>query len=167
MNRDSIINNEDVEVYELIVKQASALLTDGNPVITNLSNLTALLKQSFPKISWVGFYFAEKKKLFLGVFQGKVACETIDFGKGVCGTVAEKMETIIVEDVHSFPGHIACDSDSNSEIVVPIILENKVFAVLDLDSYHYSAFNEKDKFYLEKIVEILKKNVTLQKFNLT
>ncbi len=166
MNQDSK-TNEPTEKYREVISQAVYLLSDGNPVLTNLSNLTALLKRSFSKISWVGFYIADGEKLYLGPFQGDVACEVIDFGSGVCGVSAKKEETVIVENVDEFSGHIACDANTNSEIVVPVVVNGKVFAVLDLDSYDYSAFNETDKYYLEKIVEILKKNVTLEKFNLT
>ncbi len=158
---------DPTEKYKEVLSQAVYLLSDGNPVLTNLSNLAALLKRSFSKISWVGFYIAKGEKLFLGPFQGDVACETIDFGSGVCGVSAKKEETVVVENVHEFSGHIACDANTNSEIVVPIVVNGKVFAVLDLDSYDYAAFRETDKYYLEKIVEILKKNVTLEKFNLT
>ncbi len=166
MNGDTL-KLSDKKKYEEVLSQAKYLLTDENPAITNFANFTALLKRSFSKISWAGFYFAKNEKLFLGPFQGEIACEIINFGSGVCGTSAEKKETIVVENVHEFDGHIACDANSNSEIVVPVIVKGEIFAVLDLDSYEYSAFNETDRFYLEKLINILKKNVTLEKFNLT
>ena len=113
------------------------------------------LKQTFDKISWAGFYLFDGKKLYLGPFQGKLACTTIELGKGVCGTSAEKRETLIVPDVNKFPGHIFCDADSKSEIVIPIIKDSSLFGVLDLDSSSYNSFNEIDKKYLEEIVEYL------------
>ncbi len=162
----NIIGNEN-EIYKTMLKQVEALLSDDNPVITNLSNLAAFIKQSLNKVSWAGFYLASDQVLYLGPFQGEVACEIINFGDGVCGTAASTNKTIVVDNVHQFEGHIACDAKTNSEIVVPIILEEKVFGVLDLDSYGLSAFSERDKFYLEKIIELLKKIITLHKFNLT
>lgn len=143
------------KIYESILPQIDSLLNADEPLISNLSNVTAALKEAFEKISWVGFYFYNDNKLFLGPFQGKVACTTINVGEGVCGTSAEKRQTIIVEDVDKFPGHIACDSGSKSEIVVPLIVNGKVIGVLDLDSYQYSAFNETDKQYLEELCKLI------------
>ena len=144
------------EKYKLLIKQLKELLNRNDHELSNLSNLTSALKQTFSKISWVGFYLYDKEKLFLGPFQGKVACTTIEIGKGVCGTAAAKKETIIVPDVDKFSGHIACDSDSKSEIVLPIINKNgKLFGVLDLDSSEYNSFNETDKIYLEDICKFL------------
>ncbi len=117
--------------------------------------MTAALKEAFQKISWVGFYFQKDAKLFLGPFQGKTACTVISLGSGVCGTSAKNKETIIVEDVNNFVGHIACDSGSRSEIVIPIIQNDKVVGVLDLDSYNLSAFNQNDQNYLEQIAALL------------
>ncbi|MFN3693564.1 MAG: GAF domain-containing protein, partial [Ignavibacterium sp.] len=105
------------EQYELLIKQLKSLLSKEERLITNLANLAAALKQTFDKISWVGFYLFDGEILYLGPFQGKIACTTIKIGKGVCGTAAEKGETIIVPDVNKFPGHIFCDPDSKSEIV--------------------------------------------------
>ncbi|MBM4172371.1 MAG: GAF domain-containing protein [Ignavibacteria bacterium] len=145
----------DEEIYKQILPQIESLINPDEPLVSNLSNVTALLKDAFGKISWVGFYLFNRDKLFLGPFQGKVACSVIDLCRGVCGTSASKKETIIVDDVHKFQGHIACDSGSNSEIVIPIIKGNDILGVLDLDSYNYSAFNEVDKFYLERICKLL------------
>jgi GAF domain-containing protein len=145
----------DEEIYKQLLLQIENLINPDEPLISNLSNITALLKEAFEKISWVGFYFLKENKLFLGPFQGKVACSVITLGNGVCGSSASKKETIIVNDVHKFPGHIACDSGSNSEIVVPILKGNDIYGVLDLDSYNFSAFNEVDKFYLESICSSL------------
>ena len=143
------------EQYLLLIKQVKSLLTKDDNFLSNLSNLTALLKQTFEKISWVGFYLFDGKKLYLGPFQGKIACTQIEIGKGVCGTAAAKLKTIIVENVDMFPGHIVCDSDSKSEIVVPVFRNNQLYGVLDLDSTELSAFNETDKKYLEIICEFL------------
>ncbi len=150
------------EVYSLLFKQIDGLLNPEDPIITNLSNIGAALKQTFGKISWVGFYITKDNLLYLGPFQGKVACTKIQFGKGVCGTSAATKQTIIVPNVHEFPGHIACDVESNSEIVVPIIFENEVYAVLDLDSTEFSAFNEIDKLWLEKICNLISEKLKLK-----
>ncbi len=144
-------NLSDEEIYKSLTGQIHALINPDEPIISNLSNLTAALKDAFDKISWVGFYLNKENKLYLGPFQGKVACTIIDFGKGVCGTALQKRETIIVEDVDKFPGHIACDGGSRSEIVVPLKSGEKISGVLDLDSYNLAAFNETDKKYLEII----------------
>jgi len=143
------------EQYLLLIKQVKSLLNKDDNFLSNLSNLTAILKQTFEKISWVGFYLFDGKKLYLGPFQGKIACTQIEIGKGVCGTAAAKSKTIIVENVDMFPGHIVCDSDSKSEIVVPVISNNQLYGVLDVDSTELSAFNETDKKYLEIICEYL------------
>ncbi len=143
------------EQYQNVISQSESLLDKNDELITNLSNLSALLKQSFDKISWVGFYIFDNKKLYLGPFQGKVACTQIEVGKGVCGTAALKRETIIVPDVDKFPGHIACDADSKSEIVVPIIINDKLFGVLDIDSYLHHSFTQTDKLYLEELCKFL------------
>ena len=154
------------EKYRLLVKQIKNLLRKEDNLITNLSNFTAALKQTFPKISWVGFYLHDGTKLYLGPFQGKVACTEIKIGSGVCGTAAQKKETIIVPDVDKFPGHIACDVESRSEIVVPILKDEnlpadmqRLFGVLDLDSTDYNSFNETDKKYLEELVSFLSKEI--------
>lgn len=149
------ITLSEEEKYIQLQKEISSLLDPNDNLISNLSNFTALLKSSFDKVSWVGFYLFDVDSLYRGPFQGKVACTKIELGKGVCGTAALKRETIIVDDVNKFEGHIACDSGSNSEIVIPIFDEQKFYGVLDLDSYQLSAFNEKDKFYLEDFVKFL------------
>ena len=150
------------EKYKLLIKQLSGLLNSKDPLISNLSNLTAALKQTFDKISWVGFYIFEERKLYLGPFQGKVACTSIVTGTGVCGTAAVNKESIIASDVDKFPGHIVCDADSKSEIVVPIInKDGSLYGVLDLDSTEYGAFNEIDKKYLEEISVFLTDNIII------
>jgi len=147
------------EKYIELGSQVKSLISRNDNLISSLANLTAALKQTFEKISWVGFYILEGNYLYLGPFQGKVACTKIEIGKGVCGTAAQKMETVIVPDVNKFPGHIACDADSKSEIVVPIIRNKKVYGVLDLDSNSYNAFDEIDKKYLEELTNFLSKDI--------
>lgn len=147
------------EQYDLLIKQLKSLLSKDERLITNLANLTAAIKQTFDKVSWVGFYLFDGEILYLGPFQGKVACTTIKLGKGVCGTAAEKGQTIIVPDVNKFPGHIFCDPDSKSEIVVPMFKNNKLIGVLDLDSASYNSFDETDKKYLEEIVKFLTEEI--------
>lgn len=148
------------EKYENFILQIKSLLSPSDNLITNLANCTAALKQAFEKISWAGFYLFDGKELYLGPFQGKVACNTIQIGKGVCGTAAQQRETIIVPDVNKFPGHIFCDGDSKSEIVTPIFKkDNSFFGVLDLDSYECNSFNETDKKYLEEIGKFLREEI--------
>ena len=161
MSESLVINNDASidEQYQLLVKQVKSLLRKEDNLITNLSNFTAALKQTFNKISWVGFYLYDGNKLYLGPFQGKVACTEIQIGSGVCGTSAKKNETVIVPDVDKFPGHIACDVESRSEIVVPIFKQEKLFGVLDLDSTDYNSFNKTDKKYLEELVSFLSKEI--------
>ncbi|MDZ7624533.1 MAG: GAF domain-containing protein [Ignavibacteriaceae bacterium] len=143
------------EKYRLLNSQLKSLLTKEDNLISNLSNFTAAIKDTFEKVSWVGFYLFDGQKLYLGPFQGKVACTNIEIGKGVCGTSAAKRETIIVPDVDKFPGHIACDSNSKSEIVVPLFHNNQLLGVLDLDSHDYNSFSKTDKEYLEEICKFL------------
>lgn len=143
------------ERYRLLVSQIKSLLMKEDNLISNLSNFTAIIKDTFDKISWVGFYLFNGEKLYLGPFQGKVACTNIEIGKGVCGTAARKRETIIVADVNKFPGHIACDSSSKSEIVIPLIQTGKLLGVLDIDSYELNSFGIIDKNYLEEICKFL------------
>ena len=161
MSESLIINNDASvdEQYQLLVKQVKSLLRKKDNLITNLSNFTAALKQTFTNISWVGFYLFDGTKLYLGPFQGKVACTEIKIGSGVCGSSAQRKETIIVPDVDKFPGHIACDFESRSEIVVPIIKNGNLFGVLDLDSTDYNSFNNTDKKYLEELVNFLSKEI--------
>lgn len=143
--------------YELVNAQLQALVEDNKYTISNLSNASALIYDSLDRLNWAGFYLMEDGKLILGPFQGKVACMEISVGKGVCGTAVAKDETQLVADVHKFPGHIACDSASNSEIVVPIHKDGKIYGVLDIDSPYLNRFSEHDKAGLEKFVSILEK----------
>ncbi|MED0996750.1 GAF domain-containing protein [Bacillus mobilis] len=147
------------EQYETVIKQLDALLTGEANVVTNLSNASALLNQFLDRVNWVGFYVTEGNQLVLGPFQGMPACVRIPFGRGVCGVAAETKTTQLVADVHQFPGHIACDSASNSEIVVPIVKEETVIGVLDIDSPEKNRFDEVDQRYLEKFVETLLKHI--------
>ena len=139
--------------------QLENLIAPDNYEVTSLSNMSALIFYNLPDVSWAGFYLVRDGKLILGPFQGKIACTEIKFGKGVCGTTAEKKETIIVKNVHEFPGHIACDSESNSEIVVPIFKNGELYGVLDLDSKKLERFDEKDKDLLESLVKVLEKKL--------
>ncbi len=159
-------NIPEKEVFENLLRDIESVLEENTPLLSNLSNFIALIKDAFPKISWIGYYFAKDDILHLCPFQGKVACTKIKLGNGVCGTSAEKRKTIIVEDVHKFPGHIACDSGSNSEIVVPIIQDSRLIGVLDLDSYRFNAFSEIDKIYLEKLIKLLTDKVNFQSLNI-
>ncbi|MCI8385442.1 MAG: GAF domain-containing protein [Acutalibacter sp.] len=130
--------------YSFLLKQARALTEGVRHPVPNLANLSALLWQSLPDINWAGFYFTAKGELLLGPFQGKPACVRIPWGKGVCGTAAQRAETLLVPDVHLFPGHIACDSASRSEVVAPILTAGQVVGVLDIDSPLPSRFTEED-----------------------
>ncbi len=161
MSETLVINNElsIEEKYRLLSKQLKALLNKEENILSNLSNFTAALKQTFDRISWVGFYLYDGKKLYLGPFQGKVACTVIELGKGVCGTAAETRETLIVEDVDLFPGHIACDPESRSEIVIPILKGNELYGVLDLDSRNTGSFNKLDQKYLEEYCSFLSSEI--------
>ncbi|MCG7311561.1 GAF domain-containing protein [Priestia flexa] len=141
--------------YELVLKQLRALIDRENNLIANLSNASALLNQFLEDVNWVGFYLTEGNQLVLGPFQGLPACVRIPFGRGVCGTAAETQQTQLVADVHQFPGHIACDAASQSEIVVPIVKDDKLIGVLDIDSPIKNRFDELDQAYLEKFVEAL------------
>ena len=133
-------------------------LVDGVPhPIANLANASALLWQELEDLNWAGFYLSEGDRLVLGPFQGKPACIEIPYGKGVCGTAAEKGEAVVVEDVHQFPGHIACDEASRSEIVIPMTRNGVVFAVLDLDSPTVGRFTQADRAGLEVFVRVLEK----------
>lgn len=143
--------------YTLINAQLEAITEGERDTIANLSNASAVLNMNLPDINWVGFYLVRDNQLVLGPFQGKVACLRIDFGKGVCGTAAATDTTQLVMDVHEFPGHIACDSASNSEIVIPLHHEGKLVGVLDIDSPLKERFTETDKNGLEECAAIIEK----------
>ncbi|MFE0502835.1 GAF domain-containing protein [Peribacillus butanolivorans] len=145
--------------YELVQKQLFALIEDEPNQIANLSNAAALLNQFLVEINWVGFYLLEEDQLVLGPFQGLPACVRIPMGKGVCGTSAATKKTLRVDDVHQFPGHIACDAASRSEIVIPLMKEGKLIGVLDIDSPITNRFDEVDQQGLEKFADILTKRL--------
>lgn len=141
--------------YKLLAEQLRALAEDEPNFIPVLSNASALINDNMTDLNWAGFYLMDNGSLLLGPFQGKVACIRIALGKGVCGTAAKLDETQLVPNVHEFPGHIACDSASNSEIVVPIHKDGKVIGVLDIDSPSLNRFTEEDKAGLEAFVKVL------------
>ena len=145
--------------YDLMVMQAEGLAEDNRWDITLYANLSALIYESMDRLNWAGFYLMREGELQLGPFQGKTACTRIQVGKGVCGTSVEKNTILRVEDVHLFPGHIACDSASESEIVLPIHKNGEVIGVLDIDSPVKNRFSEEDEKYLAKIVEIIEKTI--------
>lgn len=142
------------ELYRHINSQLQHLLEGERDLIANASNAAALLYHTLPEVNWAGFYFLKHDELVLGPFQGKPACVRIALGRGVCGTCAQKKETIVVKDVHAFPGHIACDSASNSEIVVPIVKFNRLIGVLDIDSPVPERFGPEDQRGLEEFISI-------------
>ncbi len=145
--------------YPLIKKQIESIIHDVPYLGACLSNVTAILYHAMNDVSWVGFYLIKDKLLVLETFQGQPACSIIPLDKGVCGKAASERKTIIVDDVHQFNGHIACDSESKSEMVIPLIKKDKVLGVLDIDSYSYHRFNENDQKNLEDIVSILLKEL--------
>ena len=143
--------------YKLLLKQAGSLLQGEHDLIANMSNISALLFNGLPEVSYAGFYRFQEQELILGPFQGPVACMHIQLGKGVCGKAAETGQIQIVPNVHEFSGHIACDANTNSEIVVPIIHNKKLLAVLDLDSNSFNRFDQIDAEYLQKIADLVSK----------
>ncbi|MBQ2518104.1 MAG: GAF domain-containing protein [Clostridia bacterium] len=147
--------------YEVLNEQLAAL-TEGVPHrVANLANASALLFESLEDINWAGFYFAEGDRLVLGPFQGRPACIEIPMGQGVCGTAAAEDRPLVVENVHEFEGHIACDSASNSEIVVPLHRDGRVVGVLDIDSPVFSRFTQEDRAGLVAFAGILERNIKL------
>ena len=146
---------DKLERYQLLLKQAQSLLEDEHDLIANMSNISALLFNNLPDVSYAGFYRYQNNELILGPFQGPVACMHIAIGKGVCGTAAKTRETQIVPDVHEFVGHIACDAATNSEIVIPIMKNEVLIAVLDLDSKVFARFDDIDSEYLTKIANCI------------
>jgi GAF domain-containing protein len=136
-------------------QQLAGLLAGERDGLANCANMSALIYETLPALNWAGFYFARGEELVLGPFQGKVACVRIALGKGVCGTAAARRETLVVADVHEFPGHIACDAASRSEVVVPLLKAGRVLGVLDLDSPEPGRFDGEDAEGLASLVEIL------------
>ena len=147
------------ETYRQL-QQAAAALTDGEPdPVANMANVAALLGDFLPDLNWAGFYRVVGGELVLGPFVGRPACIRIPFGKGVCGTAAADGETQLVEDVHAFPGHIACDSETNSELVVPVVRNGAVIAVIDLDSPSLARFDQEDREGIEGLAEIISERI--------
>jgi L-methionine (R)-S-oxide reductase len=142
-------------LYVQLAQELSGLIAGETDFVANLANAAALIYHSLPDLNWAGFYLLKEGELVVGPFQGKPACVRIAMGKGVCGTAALKRTTVIVRDVHEFPGHIACDSASNSEIVVPLLRGEDLVGVLDLDSPKLARFDEQDRVGLEKLARIL------------
>ena len=150
----NLVGESKEEKYTSLLPQIKALIGDESDSIANLANVSAVLKEAF-NFFWVGFYLVKTEELVLGPFQGPIACTRIKLGKGVCGTAWETKKTLIVDDVDSFPGHIACSSLSKSEIVVPLIKNNTVIGVLDVDSEDFATFDNVDKQYLTELCEWL------------
>lgn len=146
------------QIYENLIPQIASLLQMETDAVANMANTSAALFNSLPDLNWAGFYILREEELVLGPFQGKPACVRIKMGRGVCGAAAQTQQTQIVKDVHKFPGHIACDSDSKSEIVIPIFKNKQVWGVLDIDSPVENRFDETDQRYLEKVVREFEKH---------
>lgn len=140
--------------YTELTQALTGLLTGERNRIANAANTTALLFDALPAVNWVGFYFAQGRELIVGPFQGRPACVRIAFGSGVCGRAAADRQTVLVPDVHAFPGHIACDALSRSEIVLPLIRDGRLIGVLDVDSPELARFDQADRLGLERVAEI-------------
>jgi GAF domain-containing protein len=151
---EQLPNTSKAEIYSHLAAQLRSLLQDERDFIANAANFSALLYHSLPDVNWVGFYFLKNNELVLGPFQGQPACVRIAIGKGVCGTAAELRQTLVVPNVHEFPGHIACDSASNSEVVVPLINNGELIGVVDLDSPRSRRFDEDDAAGINKLAQI-------------
>jgi L-methionine (R)-S-oxide reductase len=149
------VDRSTPDLYRELQEQLTALFAGERNGLANAANMAALLYQALPNLNWVGFYFLQEGELVLGPFQGKIACVRIAVGRGVCGTAAERRVTVIVPDVHEFPGHIACDAVSQSEIVVPLVQEGRLLGVLDLDSPQLARFDEEDSAGLNAAVSLL------------
>lgn len=148
-------------VYQSLLQAVRALLQMEQDPIANAANTSALLFNTLSGLNWAGFYILRGDTLVLGPFQGKPACVRIPLGKGVCGTAAQKQQTLVVKDVHAFPGHIACDAASNSEIVIPIIKNGKLWGVLDIDSPLLARFDETDRQFLEQLAQLFARSSAL------
>lgn len=145
---------DKVKQYQGLIPQIQSIVTDESDVIANLANICAALKQQFNWL-WIGFYLVKENELVLGPFQGPIACTRIAKGRGVCGTAWQLQQVMIVPDVEQFPGHIACSSDSKSEIVLPIMKQGNCIAVLDIDSHMLDSFNDIDAKYLKQVISIV------------
>jgi L-methionine (R)-S-oxide reductase len=149
------------ELYANLLSQLSSMIAEERDLIANAANFSSLIYHLIPDLNWAGFYFYKEDELVLGPFQGQPACVRIPVGKGVCGAAAQRRETIIVPNVHDFPGHIACDSASNSEIVTPIVKDGNLIGVLDLDSPSLGRFDEDDARGLNELVRVFVESITL------
>ena len=148
------MSNGKPRLYQELARQLAALIEGESDLVANSANMAALIYHGLPELNWAGFYFARQGELVLGPFQGKPACVRIPWGNGGCGTAAARGAAIIVPDVHEFPGHIACDPDSRSELVVPLIANNRVLGVLDIDSPVPGRFDEEDRAGCERLIAI-------------
>jgi len=155
---DKICTEDRSQFYRMLTEQLEGLLVGEADWIANLANAAGLLYYQLEDVNWVGFYLHRDGELVLGPFQGKPACTRIAFGDGVCGTAAERGESLVVQDVHEFPGHIACDEASRSEVVVPMLFDGKVLGVLDVDSPVLARFDGEDERALRRMVEIIIEN---------
>lgn len=150
---------EKVEFYQSLNEQVAAIISSENDFIANMANVSAILFDALDYVNWAGFYRLVDNELVLGPFQGKVACIRIPVGRGVCGTAVSENKTQLIDDVHQFSGHIACDAASNSEIVIPVRQNGEIIAVLDIDSINYGRFDEHDRAGLEQTVSLLEKQL--------
>ncbi|MEH8019153.1 GAF domain-containing protein [Rheinheimera muenzenbergensis] len=153
------MSNDKTALYRLLNQQARALIEQESDLIANMANLSALLFNQLPDLNWAGFYIMRNGELVLGPFQGQVACVRIAVGKGVCGTAVATGEVQLVNDVHEFPGHIACDAASNSEIVLPLRHNNEIIAVLDIDSPKLARFDADDQAGLEQLISVFEQHL--------
>jgi L-methionine (R)-S-oxide reductase len=147
------------QLYQELVQAAEAVIGEETDALANLANVASLVYHALPAINWAGFYLKRGSDLVLGPFQGQLACVRIALGRGVCGTAAVKRETVVVPDVHAFPGHIACDPASRSEIVVPLVCDGELVAVLDIDAPEPARFDEQDRTGLERLADLLTRRI--------
>ncbi|CAM3056223.1 GAF domain-containing protein [Paenibacillus sediminis] len=159
MFQTTSIQGDKTEQFTSALEQLKSLIADEPSAVANLANASALLKFTLPDTNWAGFYLFDGKELVLGPFQGLPACIRIPLDKGVCGAAASRRETVRVDDVHAFPGHIACDAATNSEIVVPMIKDGNLYGVLDIDSPLKGRFDDEEQRFLEQFVDILMKQL--------
>ena len=148
------------QLYEELIQETSGLLEGESDMIANLANVSALIWNKLPQVNWAGFYLMKGEELVLGPFQGKPACVRIPLGRGVCGTAAKTVQPQLIEDVHQFEGHIACDQASNSELVIPLVVNGEVKGVLDLDSPEFGRFDQEDLDGLQKVVDIVQDSLS-------
>ena len=164
VERDAVASPAKPAAYRELKAQLAGLFADERDGLANAANTAAALYHGLPDLNWAGFYFLRSGELVLGPFQGKVACVRITPGSGVCGTAAQRRDAVLVADVHAFPGHIACDPDSRSEIVIPLIQHGRLLGVLDLDSPSLARFDDEDRMGLSAIVELLLESSDLSRF---